>query len=183
MREECSICGLKLVMPAGAEDSPLLIVGEFPGYYEILNGWPFAGPSGEILQSELDRVGIRLSRCRQTNLWLHAIPPTHTKEGKKRAINALYEVEAKWHHDKMMEELIHPARKVAFLMGSDVARYFGYGNISDVTGLVIKSTLIPRHVKAVASYNPAIAEYGTIGEIRLATQRLAFCAKGIFDAR
>jgi uracil-DNA glycosylase family 4 len=158
----------------------VLIVGEFPGYYEILNGYPFAGPSGEILMAELDRVGIRLSRCRQTNLWLHAIPPTHTKEGKKRVVNALYEVEAKWHNDKMMEELIHPARKVAFLMGSDVARYFGYGSISDVTGLVVKSLAIPKHVKAVASYNPAIAEYGTIGEIRLATETLARHAKGLW---
>jgi len=176
MREECPICGNLLVLPAGPEDSPIILIGEFPGYYEILNGWPFAGPSGEILESELDRVGIRLSRCRQTNLWLHAIPPA--KEG--RGVNPLFSVEAKWHNDKMMEELIHPARKVALLMGSDVARYFGYGNISDVTSLPVKSKLIPSKCRAVASYNPAIAEYGAVGEIRLAMDTLARYAKGLW---
>jgi hypothetical protein len=80
----------------------------------------------------------------------------------------------------MMEELIHPARKVALLMGSDVARYFGYGNISDVTGLVVRSSTIPKHVKAIASYNPAIAEYGTIGELRLSIEAVAHYTKGIW---
>jgi len=65
-------------------------------------------------------------------------------------------------------------------MGSDGARYFEYGNVSDMTGLVVKAKLIPKKVKAVASYNPAIAEYGTVGELRLAIETLAGLCKGVW---
>lgn len=177
MRESCPICSQKLVMPAGPPDSPVIIIGEFPGHFEILQGWPFAGPSGDILRTELDRVGIRLNKCRQTNLWLHGIPPA--KQGKTE--NPAYAAEAKMHSDAMLEELVHKSRKVALLMGSDVAKYFGYGKVSDVTGLEVKSDFIPKRIRALACYNPAIAEYGTVGEIRLAIERLASLTEGIWN--
>lgn len=54
----CPFGGIK-VGSRGPEDSPFVIVGESPGGSEIARGYPFVGPSGEMLEDTLKQVGWR----------------------------------------------------------------------------------------------------------------------------
>lgn len=52
----------------GSIEPKLLIVGEAPGKYEDLEGIPFVGPSGKMLDDFLFKAGIRRSDCYITNV-------------------------------------------------------------------------------------------------------------------
>ncbi len=59
---ECTRCKLhttrkKIVFGVGAEDTPLMFVGEAPGEQEDKRGEPFVGPAGELLDKMILAMG------------------------------------------------------------------------------------------------------------------------------
>ena len=59
---ECTRCKLHgtrktIVFGVGAEDTPLMFVGEGPGEQEDRRGEPFVGPAGELLDKMIDAMG------------------------------------------------------------------------------------------------------------------------------
>jgi uracil-DNA glycosylase family 4 len=59
---ECTRCKLhttrrKIVFGVGAEDTPLMFVGEAPGEQEDKRGEPFVGPAGELLDRMIEAMG------------------------------------------------------------------------------------------------------------------------------
>ncbi|HWO23096.1 MAG TPA: uracil-DNA glycosylase [Kofleriaceae bacterium] len=59
---ECTRCQLhttrrKIVFGVGAEDAPLMFVGEAPGEQEDKRGEPFVGPAGELLDKMIEAMG------------------------------------------------------------------------------------------------------------------------------
>lgn len=52
----------------GNPSAKLMVVGEAPGYYEELNGMPFQGPSGSIVEACLEKCGISRSEVYMTNV-------------------------------------------------------------------------------------------------------------------
>ncbi len=59
---ECTRCKLhttrrSIVFGIGAEDAPLMFVGEAPGEQEDRRGEPFVGPAGELLDKMIDAMG------------------------------------------------------------------------------------------------------------------------------
>ncbi|WP_114944330.1 uracil-DNA glycosylase family protein [Microvirga calopogonii] len=62
----------------------LAIVGEAPGRQEIINGVPFTGPAGELLNKLLDRVGIRRDETLITNCFAHQPAWSANQDGKRR---------------------------------------------------------------------------------------------------
>ena len=156
MRDACQDCGKLLVDPGGPPKADVLLLAEFPGFYEIESGTPWTGPAGDILKSELRRVGIRYEKCRATNLWQHA------KDTKGCDLSG--------HLQRTYEELA--GRKAVLLMGSEVSTQFLGANISEVTGTKVNSKQFPGSVDiAVAIYNPAIALHDKLGEVRLGIER------------
>src|SRR3990167_6689910 len=153
-RQACPICGNLLVLPVGAKDASILLVGEYPGVEEVKSGFCWVGSGGEVLRSELARVGIQYEQCRATNLWLHA----PSKE---------YE-EYRWHMEQMLTEV--QAKKYVLLMGSDVCKALLNEAVSDVSGLIVNSPYLPKAVTAVACKNPALVlrKGTTTGEVRQA---------------
>lgn len=154
--ENCPICGAKLVMPTGDPSSPIMLLGEFPGYHEVMQSRCFVGPTGDILKAELQLAGLSYNACRVTNIWLHKPNDTCLD----------------WCRTWASREMI--GKKAVFLMGSDVAQIYLNGSIIDYAGLKVKSKLFPSSVKfAVASVNPAWAlrDGGTVGSIRLAISK------------
>jgi uracil-DNA glycosylase family 4 len=158
MREMCPNCGDKLVSPMGPSGSPLLLLGEFPGWLEQQRGIVWVGPAGDVLKKELALAGIQYTSCRATNVWLHE-PSKECDHG--------------WHVDRMLKEM--EGRAAVLLMGSDVSTLFLGGPISDYAGMRVKSSLLPKSVKvAVACFNPAICtKQEGVGEVRLAIERFA----------
>jgi DNA polymerase len=59
---ECTRCKLhatrkSIVFGVGADDSPLMFVGEAPGEQEDRRGEPFVGPAGELLDKMIEAMG------------------------------------------------------------------------------------------------------------------------------
>ncbi len=60
---------MRLVPPTGPTSRPLIaIVGEAPGQHEEIQGRPFVGPCGHLLNQMLSSVGITRDECYITNL-------------------------------------------------------------------------------------------------------------------
>ncbi len=69
----CELCELdnQAVYGEGPPDAKLMFLGEVPGDQEDRQGRPFVGPSGELLNDTLGRVGLDRSRVYVTNTVKH----------------------------------------------------------------------------------------------------------------
>jgi uracil-DNA glycosylase len=64
-------CATQTVFGEGPRDARVMFVGEQPGDQEDLAGKPFVGPSGAMLNSTLEKVGIDRSTVYVTNAVKH----------------------------------------------------------------------------------------------------------------
>ncbi|WP_262267004.1 MULTISPECIES: uracil-DNA glycosylase family protein [Microvirga] len=62
----------------------LAIIGEAPGRQEIINGVPFTGPAGDLLNKVLERVGINRDETLITNCFAHQPAWSANQDGKRR---------------------------------------------------------------------------------------------------
>jgi uracil-DNA glycosylase len=72
----CTACplyklGTQTVFGEGPAPAPILIVGEQPGDKEDLEGRPFVGPAGQLLDRALEEAGIDRKRVYVTNAVKH----------------------------------------------------------------------------------------------------------------
>lgn len=74
-------CGTQTVFGEGKKTARLLIVGEQPGDQEDLEGRPFIGPAGKLLDEVLDRAGIPRTEVYVTNAVKHF---KWVRSGKRR---------------------------------------------------------------------------------------------------
>src|SRR5438093_64881 len=82
----CKGCDLwaeatQTVFGEGAEHSRMMLIGEQPGDQEDLQGKPFVGPAGRLLEQALDEAGIDRRRVYVTNAVKHF---RFTRRGKRR---------------------------------------------------------------------------------------------------
>ena len=82
----CRACDLwenatQTVFGEGAEHARLMLVGEQPGDQEDLQGKPFVGPAGKLLERALDEAGIDRRKVYLTNAVKHF---RWTRRGKRR---------------------------------------------------------------------------------------------------
>jgi len=153
---KCPICKSKGCVPmANNPDSPIAIIGEFPGKEEIIKGRPMVGRMGEVLSKELGKLGIDLQRCRIGNLWHHA------KNGNEECLQ--------YGAQQVVTNCI--GKEVILLLGSDTVTYFTGKKVSNVSSLVVPSDYFSGIV--FASVNPAQVFHQGLGELRLALQKFA----------
>jgi uracil-DNA glycosylase len=74
--QRCRACDLweaatQAVMGEGARHAPLMLVGEQPGDHEDIEGHPFVGPAGKVLDRGLERAGIAMDQVYITNVVKH----------------------------------------------------------------------------------------------------------------
>jgi uracil-DNA glycosylase family protein len=82
----CTAChlheiGTRTVFGEGRPDAEVVIVGEQPGDREDVEGRPFVGPAGQLLDRALDRAGIDRALVYVTNAVKHF---TWVPRGKRR---------------------------------------------------------------------------------------------------
>jgi len=82
----CQACDLwreatQTVFGEGAEHARMMLVGEQPGDQEDLQGKPFVGPAGRLLERALDEAAIDRRRVYVTNAVKHF---RWTRRGKRR---------------------------------------------------------------------------------------------------
>jgi uracil-DNA glycosylase family 4 len=156
--DSCKSCGnTETVVPYGNKNSPILIVGEFPGEDEISKGIPFTGATGIVLRYELAKVGIDLNSVRRCNIW------QHKSNKKKECFNAGVEV--------VIKEAAN--RKLVLLIGSATVKYFIGEKVSEVNGLEFASPYISATTIACVQPATIFQARGSIGEIRFALKNFA----------
>ena len=74
--QDCKACGLwksgtQTVFGDGPAKAEVMMVGEQPGDREDIEGHPFVGPAGKVLDKALERAGIDRSRVYVTNVVKH----------------------------------------------------------------------------------------------------------------
>jgi uracil-DNA glycosylase family protein len=82
----CRGCGLyrnatQTVFGEGSSRAELVLVGEKPGDREDIEGHPFVGPAGRLLNQALDEAGIDPKKAYITNVVKHF---KFTRKGKRR---------------------------------------------------------------------------------------------------
>lgn len=73
--------GVRAVLGEGPEHADIAIVGEQPGQREDLEGRPFVGPAGKLLDRAMAEAGIARKRCYLTNAVKHF---KFVQRGKRR---------------------------------------------------------------------------------------------------
>jgi uracil-DNA glycosylase len=74
--QRCTACPLyrhatQVVFGAGDAHARVMLVGEQPGDREDIEGLPFVGPAGQLLDRALDAAGIERPDCYLTNVVKH----------------------------------------------------------------------------------------------------------------
>jgi uracil-DNA glycosylase len=82
----CKGCGLyksatQTVFSEGSRNAEVVLVGEVPGDREDIEGKPFVGPAGRLLNESLEEAGIDASKAYVTNVVKHF---KFERRGKRR---------------------------------------------------------------------------------------------------
>jgi DNA polymerase len=111
--------GTQTVWGEGPVGAPLMLVGEQPGDHEDLQGRPFVGPAGQLLDRALAQLHWPRERLYVTNAVKHF---KFELRGKRRMHKtpAQREIEACNHWLQREIELVHPQALVA--LGATAAR-------------------------------------------------------------
>ncbi|MEA3089820.1 MAG: uracil-DNA glycosylase [Caballeronia sp.] len=144
--DQCRRCLLweaatQAVPGAGPRHAPLMLVGEQPGDQEDLQGKPFVGPAGALLDRALDEAGVDRSRVYVTNAVKHF---KWEPRGKRRMHKTPAQREVDACHYWIERELAEHDPKVVVALGATA----------------LKSVLQKPAVKLQASMGDAIEHDG-----------------------
>nr|QNO56573.1 type-4 uracil-DNA glycosylase [Methanosarcinales archaeon ANME-1 ERB7] len=157
---KCQLCELgktrkKVVVGAGSLSAKIMLIGEAPGYYEDLNGKPFVGKAGKILDELLESLGRKRAEVYITNI-LKCRPPGNRNP-------AAAEIKACTPYLDAQMRIIEP--EVIATLGNFSLTYifakFGLASdkIGKIHGKVFTVGTIAGIKKVVPLYHPAVATY------------------------
>ena len=154
--ESCRGCDLykdatQTVFGEGEEHSRLMLIGEQPGDQEDIQGRPFVGPAGKLLQRALDEAGIDRRRVYVTNAVKHF---RFTMRGKRRLHEKPNAGQIKACRPWLDAEIEVVAPKMLVLLGATAAQsVIGPGFlVSKQRGEVVQTSF---GVPAVATVHPS----------------------------
>ena len=117
---DCRRCALwsnatQPVNGAGPKPAPIMMVGEQPGDQEDLQGMPFVGPAGQLLDDALQKAGVARRDVYVTNAVKHF---KWTPRGKRRMHKTPAQREIDACHYWLEHELSSVAPKVIVALGA-----------------------------------------------------------------
>ena len=151
---DCRRCGLcedrnNIVLPTGDLDSGIVFIGEAPGENEDLQGIPFVGRAGRILDEYMSAAGISRSDIMITNN-VKCRPPGNREPTEE-------EMEAC--RPFLLSEL--KGRKLVVGLGKTSCRnLMGYtGGMKDVVNKMMKIDIDGEQVDFLPAYHPMACVY------------------------
>ena len=158
--ENCKKCVLhktrnSCVIDKGSLDAKIMFIGEAPGHNEDIQGRPFVGKAGKILDELLDSIDLKRSDVFIANILI--CRPPKNRNPLSSEINM-----CKKYLD-MQIEIIQP--KIIAPMGNFATSYifkkFGLkvDKISNIHGRIYRINNISDVIKIIPLYHPAIATY------------------------
>lgn len=151
--KNCRNCDLwknatQTVFGEGPSHSQIILVGEQPGNQEDLEGKPFVGPAGRLLDTSLERAGIDRSIVYVTNVVKHfKWEPRGKRRIHKKPNSAEIQACLPW----LNAEIAALKPKVVVCLGATAAQVF-LGKTFRVTqhrGELLSSPLAPRVMATV----------------------------------
>ena len=126
--ELCTNCSLaktrtNIVFSGGVPNSKLMLIGEAPGYYEDMQGKPFVGNAGQLLDKIFASVGLNRGRDVYICNTVKCRPPENRNPLPD-------EKEACWEYLQAQLDIIQP--KIILLCGN-VAVQSILGNVGGIT--------------------------------------------------
>lgn len=157
--EGCRKCGLwktrkKPVVGEGPLDARVMLVGLGPGYHENLQGRPFVGAAGRLLNRLMRFAGLERGYVYITNVVKCYLPDNRATEVQVKACTPYL--------DRQIG-LVRPKLLVA--LGSVAAKYLlsrfslPYSSIGRIHGKVYRVKTLTLDVYLVVMYHPASALY------------------------
>lgn len=171
---DCRACGLgeqrtQAVVWRGAVSAPLLLIGEGPGAHEDLEGKPFVGRSGKLLDQALEAHGIAEDDYHIMNM-VKCRPPKNRKPTAE-------EVQAC--RPLLRDQFLFVKPQVIVLLGSTAYQYFTGDKtpITKVRGIWQESNhyhILPVFHPAYVLRDPRQKElfFNDIAEVRLKLEAL-----------
>lgn len=149
---DCSLCeGRTNAVPGdGDPSSEIMFVGEGPGYYEDVQGLPFVGQAGQLLNELLAEIGLKREEVYITNV-VKCRPPKN-RDPQPDEIH-----ECSKYLDRQIE-LIDP--KVIVTLGRySMDRFFPGQRISRIHGTARRTAgrmVVPMYHPAAALHQPSL---------------------------
>ena len=150
----CSLCKARKTIVFGEgpsetmgilEKPPILVIGEAPGYDEDVQGRPFVGASGKLLDKMLQSIGLsRTENCFITNI-VKCRPPENRNPGKDEIIACSHFLEEQI-------RLISP--KMILLLGT-VALKSIFNTTLGISHLHGKIFYYHDEIPTIATYHPS----------------------------
>jgi uracil-DNA glycosylase len=181
----CKGCDLweqstRVVFGAGPEDAEIVLVGEQPGDHEDLEGRPFVGPAGHVLDEALEAAGIDRAEVYLTNAVKHF---RFERRGKRRLHKTPSRSQIVACEPWLPAELAAIEPKVLVLMGA-VAAHALLGNDfsvtkerghvpGDPTGFTTVATVHPSSILRVPDELRAQQMASFVDDLRLAAELAA----------
>ena len=166
----CPSCGKKSLDPI-IKSKPYLIVKESVTNNERAQGIPFAlsgankygkqeNSTSYYLMKELGMLGLNMQTLSLTSLWMHEPPKgKRSKEAKENFQKCL-----DWSTSEVIKASV--GKKIVLLMGAEVTRTFTGHSVSDMSGLICQSDLMPYVPVIIPAPNPDNIMKMPIGELR-----------------
>ena len=152
--KDCRLCGLcegrtNIVLPDGDPGSGVVFVGEGPGENEDLQGRPFVGKSGKILEDAMAEAGFGRSQVLITNT-VKCRPPGN-RDPRPEEMEACR---------PFLESELRGRSLVVGLGRSAVRDLMGFeGKLSEVANRVIEIDVGGQRVRFLPTYHPAATIY------------------------
>ncbi|MBO7448763.1 MAG: uracil-DNA glycosylase [Clostridiales bacterium] len=145
--KDCELCAKRtnVVIYRGARKAPLMIIGEAPGESEDLEGKPFVGRSGKLLQNLIKAYGIKDSDYHICNI-CKCRPPENRRPTPT-------EIHACKKHLAKQFRLVEP--KIILLCGSTA--YEGFFNEKPLMSSVRGNFTTRNGYEIMTTYHPAYA--------------------------
>jgi len=143
-----------IVPPEGSLSSNIAIIGEAPGMTEELEGRPFCGQSGNILNMKLHTIGVARQECYITNVVKTRPPGNDFSIYWKKHIPKPELLQAR---DELLNELEASKANIFIALGSNALwALTGQSSIGKWRGSIMECKLPSgRVVKTIGTYHPA----------------------------
>lgn len=160
---DCSLCGLcdgrtTIVLPDGDPSSKVVFVGEAPGENEDLQGRPFVGKSGRILEDAMSAAGISRSDVMITNTVKCRPPGNRDPKAEEMAACRPF-----------LESELTGRALVVGLGRSAIRDLIGYdGKMADIVNRITDVEVNGCKVRFLPTYHPAACIYNKGARVALA---------------
>ena len=157
---KCRKCSLwqtrrNAVAGEGNLNSPIVLIGEAPGYWEDVRGKPFVGAAGKILDEILERINLPRTKIFITNILKCRPPKNRDPRAAEVKVCASY-------LDRQIE-LIKPSLIVTLGRHSTAYVFSRMGmkseGITKVRGQIFSSDFLDSKVCVLPTFHPAAALY------------------------